>query len=192
MKMKQQVRVLGIDDSPFSLADESVLVVGVVVRLPNYVEGIMKTSCKVDGSDGTDALIQMINQSRFRSQLKLVMIDGVALGGFNVIDISRLFKEVGIALASITRDYPDMERIERALLTYFPNGRERLEIVRSHPLTEIGTEHNSIWAAVEGLDRSEAERLIRASTIRGAIPEPLRIAHLIATAMVKGESHGRA
>jgi len=39
---------------------------------------------------------------------------------------------------------------------------------------------------------SELREVIDLSTVRGALPEPLRIAHLIATALAKGESHGRA
>ncbi len=49
--MKKQVRVLGIDDSPFSFRDSTALLVGVVARLPMYIEGIMRTECAVDGND---------------------------------------------------------------------------------------------------------------------------------------------
>ncbi|HIH01160.1 TPA: hypothetical protein HA259_03650 [Thermoplasmata archaeon] len=30
------------------------------------------------------------------------------------------------------------------------------------------------------------------TTVRGAVPEPVRIAHLISAAMVRGESYGRS
>ena len=51
--MKKQVRVLGIDDSPFTFRSERVLVVGVVTRLPNYIEGIMRAEAAVDGNTKT-------------------------------------------------------------------------------------------------------------------------------------------
>jgi endonuclease V-like protein UPF0215 family len=38
----------------------------------------------------------------------------------------------------------------------------------------------------------DLEGSISHTMVQGAIPEPLRVAHLIATAMVRGESHGRA
>lgn len=43
MIMKSHVRVLGIDDSPFTFQTRRALVVGVVSRLPTYIEGIMRT-----------------------------------------------------------------------------------------------------------------------------------------------------
>ena len=35
-----------------------------------------------------------------------------------------------------------------------------------------------------------ARSILELTTIRGALPEPLRIAHLIGTALIKGESKG--
>jgi len=184
--------VLGIDDSPFSFHSEKVLVVGVVARLPGYLEGVMRTECSVDGKDANTALIAMINASRYKEQLKLVMIDGIALGGFNVVDISELCSRTGIPFCTITRDKPDLRKMEGALRQYFPDWRERLEVITRHPLHEVRTSYNSLYAAVKGMDIEEARSLIEKSTVRGALPEPLRMAHLIATAMVKGESRGRA
>jgi endonuclease V-like protein UPF0215 family len=41
--MKPHVRIIGIDDAPFNFSDERVLVVGAVIRLLDYLEGVMKT-----------------------------------------------------------------------------------------------------------------------------------------------------
>ena len=41
-------------------------------------------------------------------------------------------------------------------------------------------------------EREELAEMLRASTVQGALPEALRVAHLIATAIVRGESRGRA
>ena len=38
----------------------------------------------------------------------------------------------------------------------------------------------------------ELKKIIDQSTVRGAIPEVLRVAHLIAAGVVTGESRGRA
>ncbi|RLF35484.1 MAG: hypothetical protein DRM99_04525, partial [Thermoplasmata archaeon] len=34
--------------------------------------------------------------------------------------------------------------------------------------------------------------IIKLSTIRGVIPEPIRVAHLIASGITRGESYGKA
>ena len=79
--MKNQIRVLGIDDSPFGFKDRKALVVGALVRVPNYLEGVMKTEVEVDGIDSTEQLAHMISSSRYRDQIKAVMIDGIAVAG---------------------------------------------------------------------------------------------------------------
>ena len=61
--MKEQVRVLGIDDAPFSFDDGRVPIVGVVVRLPGYVEGVMTSEVAVDGDDADRAIIDMVLRS---------------------------------------------------------------------------------------------------------------------------------
>jgi endonuclease V-like protein UPF0215 family len=52
--------------------------------------------------------------------------------------------------------------------------------------------NKNIYFQFKGLKRTEAEKIIKLSCTRSLIPEPLRVAHLIASALVKGESGGRA
>ncbi|MGD1060474.1 MAG: DUF99 family protein [Methanomassiliicoccales archaeon] len=190
--MKSQVRVLGFDDAPFRFGSDNVLVVGAVMRLPGYLEGVLRTECKVDGDDATDALIRAVLDSRFKEQLKLVMIDGVALGGFNVVDIDRLYQETGVSVVTVTRDRPNMQKIKAALTKHFDDWEVRLEIIERHELIELETDHNPLFVSACGMDIGDVSSLLRQSVVRGVLPEPLRVAHIIASAMVKGESRGRA
>jgi len=190
--LKPHVRVLGIDDSPFQFGDDRALVVGVVIRLPSYLEGVMRTWCQVDGDDADDAIVEMLDRSRFQEQIKLAMIDGVALGGFNVVDISSLNQRTGVPFATVTRDLPDMNGMEAALRKNFSDWERRVAVIRRHDLRMVSTGHKPLHVAQTGISDDEVDELLRGSTVRGALPEPLRIAHLIATAMETGESRGRA
>ena len=190
--MKPQVRVLGIDDAAFEFGDEKTKITGVVTRSPDYVEGVMMSEITVDGMDSTDVIIKMVNDSRYKRQLRLIMIDGAALGGFNVVDISRLWKETGIPVATITRDEPDFVEIEKALKSHFSDWEERLSLMRAGNLTKLDTDNKPIWVDSVGLGPDKLRETIANATVRGALPEAIRLAHLIGTAMVKGESHGRA
>jgi endonuclease V-like protein UPF0215 family len=190
--MKPQIRVLGIDDSPFSFSDEKTRVIGVVMRIPNYIEGVMKTEVEVDGNDATDKLIEMITKSRYKEQLKAVMLDGIALGGFNVVDIEELNEKLQLPIITITRDEPDMIKIKKALEKNFDDWERRLELISKRSLTEIKTKHKPIFIEVIGIDEQEAKELINRSTVRGVLPEPIRIAHIIAAGIVSGESYGKA
>jgi len=48
-----------------------------------------------------------------------------------------------------------------------------------------------LHAAVAGASRERAAQLVRSSVRKSDLPEPLRLAHLIARAIVTGESRGR-
>jgi len=191
-EMKPQVRVLGIDDSPFKFSDSKSLVIGALVRLPGYLEAVMKTEVQIDGSDATDSLAQMISVSRYKEQIKAVMIDGIALAGFNVVDIESLHESTDIPVITVTRDKPAMDEIRSALKKHFDDWEERFELLSRIRLRKVTTAHNPLYASGIGLGWDDISQLVKSSTVRGVVPEPVRIAHLISAAMVRGESRGRA
>jgi endonuclease V-like protein UPF0215 family len=191
--LKSQIRILGIDDGAFSFDDEITPVVGVVMRLPNYVEGVMLTEVTVDGElDATEKLIAMISESRYLDGLKLIIIDGAALGGFNVVNIERLHDQLGVPIATVTRDEPDFGEIEAALKKHFDDWELRLATLKKVKVERIETEHNPIFVSRVGIGERELNEILDKSTVKGALPEVLRVAHLIATAISMGESRGRA
>jgi hypothetical protein len=190
--MKSEIRVLGIDDAPFSFKSVETLVVGVVMRGKSYVEGILSTKVKVDGTDSTAKLIEMINSTRHKQQLRAILVDGVALGGFNVLDIDELAAETNLPVLTITRDKPDLESIENALRKHFTDWKARLELMSRGEIQKIETSHKPIWIKHSGVELSKAKETIQLTTLRGALPEPIRLAHLIASGITKGESYGNA
>ena len=190
--MKAQSRILGVDDAPFTFADEFVPVVGVVVRAPSYVEGVLTTRVHVDGTDATEVVAAAVNRSRYRKGLALILLDGSALGGFNVLDIDALHESTGVPVATVTRERPDLEAMTRVLRRKFPDWERRFEILRRKELVRVETPHKPLYATMAGLPLTDLKEAIHRCTVRGALPEPVRIAHLIATSIVKGESKGNA
>ena len=190
--MKPQVRILGVDDAPFTFEDAETEVVGVVVRAPGYVEGAMMTRVAVDGRDANARLAAMIGRSRFRDGLALVLLDGAALGGFNVVDIGQLHEAIGIPVATVTRKEPNPAAMEKALRNRFADAEERLAVLRHQGLSKVATAHKPLFVSCAGMGPRDVAEAIAKCTIRGALPEPIRIAHILATAVKKGESHGRA
>ncbi|HID25868.1 MAG TPA: DUF99 family protein, partial [Thermoplasmata archaeon] len=176
--MKKQIRILGVDDGPFSFNQKKVVVVGVVMRIGGYIEGVLKRNVTVDGDDATKVLSDMVNHTRHRDQLRTVMIDGVALGGFNVVDINVLHMETGIPVITLTRDYPDFESMKQTLQRKFLDWKKRWDIIQRNTVYEVKTSHNPIYVTSIGLSKKEAEEIIKLSTIRGVVPEPVRVAHL--------------
>jgi len=191
-RMKRQIRILGIDDAPFTFREKYSTVIGVVMRGGEYLECVLRSQVTIDGTEATVMCTQMIQNSRHRRQLKAVMVDGACLGGFNVVDIHELFESTNLPVITITRDKPDFSKIKRALQKNFKDWKDRWTILQRGELKTITTEHNPIYIKYTGLSLEEAKEIINISTIRGVIPEPIRVAHLIASGITRGESYGKA
>jgi len=190
--MKTQIRLLGIDDSPFTFKDKVVSIIGVVMRGGEYLECILKDSVSVDGTDATDRCIEMIKNTRYKKQLRAILLDGVALGGFNLVDIEKVFLKTNLPVITITRDKPNIKKIENALKKHFPDWENRIALIKKGKLHKITTKHNPIFIKTTGIKLEKAKEIIKIATIRGAIPEPIRVAHLIASGITRGESYGKA
>src|SRR5207249_6448993 len=132
--MKAKSRFLGIDDAPFHFSDESVPVVGVVIQAPSYIEGVLTTIAEVDGHDATDRIAAMVAGSRYRAGLAMILIDGTAVGGFNVIDAESLHEKVDRPVVTVTRRQPDPAAIETALRRRFADWADRLPRIRPPPV----------------------------------------------------------
>jgi len=193
-QLKDQIRVCGIDDAPFEFGNRGAraTVIGAVVRAPSYLEGVLRFDVAVDGDDATGEIAKALSRSRFEEQIRAVMIDGVALAGFNVIDIRSLSGELGVPVVTVTRDRPDMDSIESALEKHFEDWRERLRMISEIPRLEMETDNNPIFISYAGTSEKEAASLVKATTVRGVIPEPIRMAHIIASGVTRGESKGKA
>ena len=190
--MKKQIRLLGVDDSPFTFTDKYVTIIGVIMRGGEYLEGVLKNQIYIDGDDATFVCKKMINNTRHKVQLKAMLLDGVALGGFNIVDIEEIYTATYLPIITVTRDKPDFEKIKQALHKNFKDWKTRFNIMTKGKLHEIKTKHNPIYIKCIGLSIDEAEEIIKISTIRGTIPEPIRVAHLIASGIKRGESYGKA
>ncbi|MCQ6962591.1 DUF99 family protein [Methanolobus chelungpuianus] len=190
--IKDEIRILGIDDS--ALTGERILIVGAFFRGGMWLDGVMSSYLTRDGMDATDSIMSMIRSSKHFPQVRIIMLDGVSYGGFNPVDIVRLHEGTGIPVVVLMRKYPDLEMIRKALC-HLPQGDERMAIFkRAGEIVEVKTADplNPVYIQCSGIGFREAARIVRLSSTRSNIPEPLRVAHLIATGIVLGESRGKA
>jgi uncharacterized protein len=98
--------VIGFDDFPFPRPPRGdVRVVGVVYAGAR-LDGIVSGRVRRDGVNATRVLAGLIAGSKFAPQLQLVMLQGIALGGFNVVDIHRLHASTGVPVWVVARRAP--------------------------------------------------------------------------------------
>ncbi len=159
--------------------------VGIVFSTPNYVEGIVRTSVAIDGTDATDRILSVLEGSPFLDGVRAVLLDGIAVGGFNLIDLDRLHERLQRPIVTVTRHLPDFSAIRAALRKYFPrDATARWALVRAHALFRLPMpEGNPLRVSAVGCTRAEAAAIVRRTTVRGNLPEPLRLARLVARAL---------
>jgi hypothetical protein len=116
------------------------------------------------------------------------MLQGVALAGFNVVDIFKLHRELAIPVLVIARHRPDLSAVRSALLTRVSGGRRKWSMIeRLGPMEPAA----GVFVQRVGISLEEAAVVIRRFAVNSSIPEPLRAAHLIAGAIATGQSGGR-
>ena len=182
------IRAVGFDDAPFDRGGvEPVHVAGVVCAGTRF-EGMVWTEVVRDGWDATDAVIGSLATSKFLAQVHLVLLDGIAFGGFNVVDLPRLHDELGVPCVAVMRRAPDMAAIERALQSLEAPSRRLATIHRAGDIHHVAPFHFQ----VVGAEVHHAAEALHRITDTGHVPEPLRLAHLIGAAVKTGESGRRA
>lgn len=196
-KIKKEIRILGIDDAPFNNlynVTTDVLVVATVFRGGSYMDGLLSCHIKKDGADSTKKLIALIKKTKHLDQLQCIMINGIALGGFNVIDIQELSKKTKLPVIIIIRHKPNFNKIIKALKNADKrNASRKIELMKkAGTIYPLLLKNKKIYFQMANISKKRAQEIIKLSSTHGAIPEPLRIAHIIASGIVLGESHGRA
>jgi endonuclease V-like protein UPF0215 family len=190
--IKQEIRILGIDDSPFpSHTTEEVMLVGTIFRAGNWLDGVLSTYIRGDGTDATEKIVSMVQNSRNLGQLGVIMLDGITFGGFNLVNISEIFEATKVPVIVVMRKIPNFEGIKKALKN-FQNWENRWQnVVEAGKVYKVDNPE-PIYIQINGIGIEDAVEIVKLSTTRSAIPEPLRVAHIIAAGIIKGESKGSA
>jgi len=183
--VKREIRILGWDDAPFSFKDKKTAIIGTIFRGGSWLDGVVSTEIEIDGLDSTQKIIQAVNSTPHKKQLRLMMLDGVTFGGFNIVDLGRLHKETGLPVIAIVREKPDFDSIRKALQK-FDDSEKRWELIKkAGPVMTLDVKNpktgkiKKIWFQNRGIEPDIARKIIRISSTRSFIPEPLRVAHLI-------------
>jgi endonuclease V-like protein UPF0215 family len=188
VKKDYSPHVLGIDDGPFEKGiSPTTPIVGVMTEGARLVEAVAVTTFPIDGNDVTSFLVEWIQNLRFGPALQAVIFGGVTIAGLGVVDIVDLAERLGTPALVVNRRDRTNHRLRQAFEAAGLSAR--LRIVEGMPPIFQVTE--GLFAAAAGIDEEAATRLIKSTLAKSEFPEPLRIAHLIARALVRGESRGR-
>jgi len=180
--------VLGIDDAPFRKGqDREVPIVGVVMEGADLVEAVAVGHLPVDADDATGLLSAWIRELRIFRSVQAVLVGGITIAGLGVVDLDQLTKMIGRPALAVTRHDPAGSELRRALRA--ARLTERLPLLDRSPAAIEAAP--GLYVAAAGLSPAEAAALVRRMLRKSRLPEPLRIAHMVAGALATGQSRGR-
>lgn len=169
-EVKKEIRVLGVAVKPSR--DGGLLhVVAVVFRGGRWLDGVMRTTAHAVAV--TDRLIDMIRASPHHPQIRVLLLHDALIEGGASVDPYRLYKGVLRPVISLSAD---------------EGGAAAPEAPADIPVErfELKREAGPLFVSSFGLRSRVAARVLEVSTRDGVIPEALRVAGLVASALVSG------
>jgi len=183
------MNTIGFDDGPFVRSYRGDVPLVGVVCARTRVDGVMLGKVRRDGADATRRMAALVKGSAFESELHAVLLQGIAVAGFNVVDVLGLRQALELPVLVVMRKKPDLARVRRALVANVPGGTRKWKLIEALGEPEAV---EGVYVQRAGLDLAMAKRLLRSTRLHGNLPEPLRVAHLIAGALGRGVSKGGA
>jgi endonuclease V-like protein UPF0215 family len=182
------LRAIGFDDAPFGRRRGARVGVAGVLCAGTRFEGMVWGWVRRDGWDSTGVLCRLLEGKKFLPQIHLILLDGIAFGGLNVVDLEEMSHRLQRPCVALMRRMPDIPAMEAAIRK-LPFPERRLALVQ-----RAGAIHQRgpfVFQA-EGLEPDLAADALARLTDHGNVPEALRLAHLIGAAVRTGQSGRRA
>ncbi|KEQ55866.1 Protein of unknown function DUF99 [Marine Group I thaumarchaeote SCGC AAA799-E16] len=181
---KKGLRGLAIAES-FKQNSTKSIFSGVVMRRDFVIDGFVFGSATLEGDDATDTILKMYDDLQ-RPDISYVLISGLIVSMYNIIDIKKLFDTLQIPIIGVS--YHDSSGIEDSLKHHFPNSFEskinEYEKLGKREKITLNTSHD-VYIRKEGCTLNEVKHLLDDLTLHGSIPEPIRVSQLLAKTLLK-------
>ncbi|HSD04429.1 MAG TPA: DUF99 family protein [Nitrosopumilaceae archaeon] len=176
---KKGLRGLAVAES-FRLGDKLSYLAGVVMRRDFIIDGFIFGTSTIEGDDATDSILLMY-QNLNRDDISFVLISGLIISMYNIVDIKKIQNKLKIPVIGVT--YEDSKGIEAAIKHHFSDSYQskidKYKNLGERTKISLHTGHD-LYVRTEGCTIQEAKTLLDAFTLQGSIPEPLRVAQMLA------------
>lgn len=181
--MKREIRILAINDCAFSFKDKIVNTIAVLFRGGSFLDKFEMFKIKKDGDDATDKIIQLANRNEYKAQLKLIMMKGITLAGFNFIDIKKIYRRTKIPVIVVMRNYPNIKKFLKAAKKFNKNAGKIMKAAGK--IEKYSIKGKKLYIQTSGLNKKEIKELLQITVTHANIPEPLRVSNLISKGIKK-------
>jgi endonuclease V-like protein UPF0215 family len=182
---KKAVRALGIAESFLKGVGKRSVLAGVVMRTDMIADGFVCSTATVGGMDATEKMIEMyVNLER--EDVNLLMLNGCVISWYNVVDLHKIVDVVKLPLLCVT--YNESEGLKKYFVELFPEDWERRVEVYHRNGSRIPIQLNTgytVYTRFLNMTLAEATGILNKFTLHGTVPEPLRVARLLARSIVK-------
>jgi len=155
------------------------------MRSDMLIDGFIFSAAEVGGMDATDRILEMY-RSLGREDINFLLLNGCVISWYNVIDLNRLSDETGLPLICVT--YEESEGLDKYFEELFPEDKEeRIRIYHNNGPRTVMKLHTGVQIYVRFLrmKQKDAKSILDKFTIHGGVPEPLRVARLLARSIMK-------
>lgn len=177
---KPGIRALGVAES-FRPGQKRSLLAGVVMRRDLIVDGVAFAATSVGGDDATSVIARLFRKFR-RNDINVLLVSGAILSLYNIIDVDGLSSRTGTPVVCLT--YKETKGIEGSIRRHFPEPATKLAAYRKlgpRRLVRLANGHR-VYARSSGVDPETARKILDAFTLQGSLPEPVKLARLLARA----------
>lgn len=177
---KRGIRVLGVAES-FRESDAASVLAGVVMRADLVIDGFAFGAATVGGNDATAAIASLYRRLA-RDDVALVMVSGSIISRYNVVDADRLSQLTGVPVVCLT--YKETSGVAEAVRRRFPADAAKLEAygrLGERRRVPLGP-GRAVFVRESGVSAKDADAVVRSFTLQGSVPEPVRVARLLARA----------
>jgi hypothetical protein len=175
---KKGIRALGIAESFQKGASDKAVLAGVVMRGDMQIDGFEISEITLGGLDATDGVLEIF-RGLGRRDINVILLNGCVISLFNIIDMEKVYAELALPIVCVT--YEESEGLEK-YFKEFDDSEARLEIYRrlgERTPVKLHTGHRVLVRYI-GIEMREVQLLLDKFTLQGAIPEPLRVARILA------------
>ena len=155
------------------------------MRADMIVDGFTFSRVTVGGMDATEKIVEMYLALK-RNDINIMLLNGCIISWYNIIDLRHLAEVIKLPLICVT--YKDSEGLEKYLVKHFPKDWQvRVDIYNrngSRKPIKLQTNH-VIYARFLNINEEETRIFLNKFTHHGSMVEPLRIARLLARALMK-------
>lgn len=170
--------MLGIAES-FKKSGKKSTLAGVVMRRDLIIDGMAFGSATIEGDDATDSIISM-HRSLARDDINCILLDGLVISMYNIVDGERVAAETGLPVLAIT--FEDSKGLEGSIKRHFEDWQYKLEQYQGLGKREKITlkTGKNLFIRYWGLSQKRALATLNSFTLQGSVPEPIRVAKLAA------------